>query len=47
MELPPLSRYQRKLSAMGTSEINGSHKILSDGSTKLRDVVGGLDGVSA
>ena len=46
-ELRLVSRYRRKLSAMGASEINRLHKILDDAGIKLGAVVSDINGVSA
>ena len=46
-ELRLVSRYRRKLAAMGASEVNRLHKVLDDGGIKLGAVVSDINGVSA
>ena len=46
-ELRLVSRYRRKLAAMGASEVNRLHKVLDDAGIKLGAVVSDINGVSA
>jgi transposase len=46
-ELRLVSRYRRKLSAIGASQVNRLHKILDDAGIKLGAVVSDIHGVSA